>query len=280
MLFQGQGEEKFLPSAGIFNTWVGFHFSSGFDSHFLTAPGWILSAPSQTDSFYPSHSARTAPGRPTEGPGCSHSSLGAAYGCELRLQPWHRAEQCCRESPMGPLPSLAPLLCLPAMSCQTDAACPQQGLCLVRGRNEPFQQWSQLVKALGSIQTPAVVTQGGLPTHKRGFGSGCSAQGGLSGSGAASERAGKNIWGGRGLGHEATGCPAHPSMAAGRSGTLRGSVPAQCARHRGGDVNPCMGHSVLDRTACSHCMHRAPGGCARIGVHEQQHTQSASPRHS
>lgn len=104
---------------------------------------------------------------------------------------------------MSTLPSLAPLLCLPALSCQTDAACPQQGLCLVRGRNEPFQQWSQLVKALGSIQTPAVVTQGGLPTHKRGFGSGCSAQGGLSGSGAASERAGKNIWGGRGLGHEA-----------------------------------------------------------------------------
>lgn len=203
MLFQGQGEEKFLPSAGIFNTWVGFHFSLGFDSHFLTAPGWILSAPSQTDSFHPSHSARTAPGRPTEAPGCSHGSLGAAYGCELRLQPWHRAERCCRESPMSPLPSLAPLLCLPALSCQTDAACPQQGLCLVRGRNEPFQQWSQLVKALGSIQTPAVVTQGGLPTHKRGFGSGCSAQGGLSGSGAASERAGKNIWGGRGLGHEA-----------------------------------------------------------------------------
>lgn len=131
---------------------------------------------------------------------------------------------------MSPLLSSAPLLCLLAVHYQTDAACPQRGLCLVRGRNEPFQQRSQLLKALGCVQTPMVVTQGRIPSHKRGFGSGCSAQGGLSGSGAASERAGKNIWGGRGLGHEAAGCPAQPSTAAGRSGTLQGSVPAQRAR--------------------------------------------------
>lgn len=181
---------------------------------------------------------------------------------------------------MSPLLSSAPLLCLLAVHYQTDAACPQRGLCLVRGRNEPFQQRSQLLKALGCVQTPMVVTQGRIPSHKRGFGSGCSAQGGLSGSGAASERAGKNIWGGRGLGHEAAGCPAQPSTAAGRSGTLQGSVPAQRARPRGGDINPCTGCFALDGTTCSHCVHRAAGGCARTGGQEQRHTQNAALRGS
>lgn len=181
---------------------------------------------------------------------------------------------------MSPLLSSAPLLCLLAVYCQTDAACPQRGLCLVRGRNEPFQQRSQLLKALGCVQTPMVVTQGRIPSHKRGFGSGCSAQGGLSGSGAASERAGKNIWGGRGLGHEAAGCPAHPSTAAGRSGTLQGSVPAQ--RARPGEVTSIHARGALCWTeprAATACTGQ-PGGCARTGGQEQRHTQNAALRGS
>lgn len=38
--------------------------------------------------------------------------------------------------------------------------CPQRGLHLIRGRNEPFQQRLQSVKALGSVQTLVVVSKG------------------------------------------------------------------------------------------------------------------------
>lgn len=63
LLFQGQGEEKFLPCLRISNTWVEFHFSqlpvSRFDSYFLITQGWIQSSLSQPDSFHSSNADQT-----------------------------------------------------------------------------------------------------------------------------------------------------------------------------------------------------------------------------
>lgn len=63
LLFQGQGEEKFLPRLRISNTWVEFHFSqlpaSRFDSYFLITQGWIQSSLSQPDSFHSSNADQT-----------------------------------------------------------------------------------------------------------------------------------------------------------------------------------------------------------------------------
>lgn len=111
-MFQGQGEEKFLPCLRIFNTWVEFHFSqlpaSRLDSYFLITPGWIQSSLSQPDSFHSPSADRTFLGRfeITWHPDCVHTckserllfrvAPGMAFSCALS---W--GTTCLREGSRG-----------------------------------------------------------------------------------------------------------------------------------------------------------------------------------
>lgn len=112
--------------------------------------------------------------------------------------------------------------------------CPQPGLHLIRGRNEPFQQWSQAGKALGSVQSLVVVSEGRLSTHQRGFGcQNCSTR-------RALRENGFRLGWEKQLGREKAGTGLGQASATPRaSAKVRGLLPLQCPSLAG--VSPAQG---------------------------------------
>lgn len=125
--------------------------------------------------------------------------------------------------------------------------CPQPGLHLIRGRNEPFQQWSQAGKALGSVQSLVVVSEGQLSTHQRGFGfQNCNTR-------RALRENGFRLGWEKQLGRERMGQvtdrtwpPPEPGKKT--RGSFLCSAPAslECPQHQGGDKNPCAESEIRD----------------------------------